>query len=377
VTCALASCFAVGIVIAVEDASTRTDLAARLRSLQEEIARLERELEELQGAERGVLVELERLDAELRLRETEERAAAVRLEQAEAELEHHRGNLERLDEAQNDRRAYLSFRLREIYKAGSDQLLQRLLAGEGGAAYWDGLRYATLLSERDGRVLDAFRTDSERMKREEEELEAARAGQSAVHADLTARRENVARARARRAAALERIRRDEGQRRAALLELRQAAEELARLAEAIEESEAVGKLDVRRFRGLLEWPAEGELSATFGTRVHPEFRTRVPHPGWDIAAAFGSDIRTVFDGEVVFAEWLRGYGLTTIVDHGNGVLSIYAHASMLLVQPGERVARGQTLGQVGETGSLRGPHLYFELRVDGEAVDPAAWLRRR
>jgi len=111
--------------------------------------------------------------------------------------------------------------------------------------------------------------------------------------------------------------------------------------------------------------------------VHPRFKTEVPHPGIDIDAESGADIQSVFDGQVVFASWMRGYGLTAILDHGAGLLSIYAHASALLVEPGEQVLRGQRLGKVGETGSLRGPFLYFELRENGAAVDPTNWLRSR
>jgi septal ring factor EnvC (AmiA/AmiB activator) len=176
---------------------------------------------------------------------------------------------------------------------------------------------------------------------------------------------------------LESIRRDEGRRREALRELRQAAEELGRLAEALELAEETGALDIDSFKGLLDWPVEGELRSGFGEAIHPEFKTKVPHPGWDLAAPFGANVAAVFDGRVVFADWMRGYGLTAIIDHGSGVLTIYAHASMLLVQAGDLVVRGQTLGKVGETGSLRGPFLYFEMRVDGEPTDPAAWLRRR
>ena len=111
--------------------------------------------------------------------------------------------------------------------------------------------------------------------------------------------------------------------------------------------------------------------------MHPRFKTRVPHPGLDIDAPDGTRIRTVFDGRVVFAAWMRGYGLTAIVDHGNGLLSIYAHASVLMVEPGDRLGRGEIIGAVGDTGSLRGAYLYFELREDGRPTDPGQWLRPR
>jgi septal ring factor EnvC (AmiA/AmiB activator) len=103
----------------------------------------------------------------------------------------------------------------------------------------------------------------------------------------------------------------------------------------------------------------------------------VPHPGLDIEAREGEPFRSVFEGEVVYASWLRGYGLTAIVDHGSGVMSIYAHASVLVVEEGSRVVTGERLGLVGETGSLAGPFLYFELRRDGKPIDPVPWLRPR
>jgi septal ring factor EnvC (AmiA/AmiB activator) len=111
--------------------------------------------------------------------------------------------------------------------------------------------------------------------------------------------------------------------------------------------------------------------------VHPRFKTTVPHPGWDIEAPEGSPFRSVFDGRVAYAAPLHGYGLTVVVDHGQGVASVYAHAAALVVAAGENVARGQELGRVGDSGSLRGTYLYFELREGGKPSDPGRWLRPR
>jgi septal ring factor EnvC (AmiA/AmiB activator) len=95
----------------------------------------------------------------------------------------------------------------------------------------------------------------------------------------------------------------------------------------------------------------------------------------DIEAEQGEPITGIFDGTVVYASWLRGYGLTVILDHGEGLVSIYSHASVLLVEKDEQVLRGQVIGQVGDTGSLKGPFLYLEIRENGRAVDPAPWFR--
>jgi septal ring factor EnvC (AmiA/AmiB activator) len=183
--------------------------------------------------------------------------------------------------------------------------------------------------------------------------------------------------RASRASLLERIRGDREQHAKALLELEDAARNLGRLVESFEGSPARFPMDVRKFRGLLDWPAAGSVSAGFGTVVHPRFKTAVPHPGLDIDAVEGEPFRSIFDGRVAYAAPLQGYGLTVVLDHGNGMVSIYAHADVLLVALGQDVARGQEIGRIGESGSLRGPYLYFELRNAGKPVDPSLWLRPR
>lgn len=370
-------CVIVWLVAALPQQAAPPSGAERLDRLQEEIGRLRQELSELSGREQGVLGELQTLDADLRLREAQLSEVGLRLEEIGTDVRGLERRLDGLRQAQQERRSYLAFRLREIYKGGRHEALRRLVGGGEVEAYWAGLRYASFLSQRDSRVLGAYRTDAEEIGREQVALEARRVELAGVQRELGRKRSRLEASRRQRAGLLEHIRDDKSKREAALEELRGAAAELSRLVDSLQ-GEAVGPtLDVRKFRGLLDWPSEGRVSTPFGTAVHPRFKTRVPHPGLDIEAGTGAAIRSVFDGRVVFADWLRGYGLTAIVDHGAELLSVYAHASALVVERGEEVARGQLLGQVGETGSLRGPYLYFELRQAGQPTDPADWLRPR
>jgi septal ring factor EnvC (AmiA/AmiB activator) len=256
-------------------------------------------------------------------------------------------------------------------------LLARAIAPLESTEGLDGFRYATYLSHRDASQLAAWRAaaaeltvERTRLTGEREKLATLQTVASRKEAELTA-------GRASRASLLTRIRGDRAQHEQAFGELEEAARNLGRLVESFEGATSRVGLDVRKFRGLLDWPAEGVVSAKFGRVVHPRFKTEVPHPGLDIDAPEGKPFRTIFDGRVAYAAPLNGYGLTVVVDHGNGVVSIYAHAAVLLVETGENVIRGQELGRVGESGSLRGPYLYFELRDAGRPVDPSSWLRRR
>ena len=125
--------------------------------------------------------------------------------------------------------------------------------------------------------------------------------------------------------------------------------------------------------GGLGWPLSGNLIAGFGGRM-PDGR---PSSGLLIAANLGTPVRAVADGNVVFAEWMTGYGLILIVDHGNGYLSLYAHSESLLKDIGAVVKRGDAVARVGNSGGLAQPALYFELRRNGQPVNPNQWFGSR
>ncbi|MEQ1512475.1 MAG: peptidoglycan DD-metalloendopeptidase family protein [Lysobacteraceae bacterium] len=125
--------------------------------------------------------------------------------------------------------------------------------------------------------------------------------------------------------------------------------------------------------GGFGWPLSGSLVAGFGGRM-PDGRAS---SGMLIAAGLGTPVHAVADGNVVFAEWMTGYGLILIVDHGDGYLSLYAHNESLLKDVGATVKRGDAVARVGNSGGLEQPALYFELRRNGLPVDPGSWLRRQ
>jgi len=346
----------------------------RLEVVQGEIERLREELSGLEARERTTLGEIERLSAEMRLRQAELSESFLQIEALGVEIADRDRRLGELREAQDERRAYLAFRLREIYKRGVITDFRRVVGGEDLDAYLPALRYAAYLGERDARTLKEYRAAAERIATQRHALGVERGRLAATRVDGDRRHARLADSRASFEGALEEIRIDQTRRHEALRELESAADALSKLVAELPASRP--SIDVRKFRGLLDWPASGAVSAEFGDVVHPRFKTVVPHPGLDIDAEAGDVFRSVFDGTVLFAAWLHGYGLTAIVDHGNGIVSIYAHASALVVQRDDSVVRGQPLGRVGETGSLRGPYLYLEIRDHGAAVDPRAWLRR-
>lgn len=123
-----------------------------------------------------------------------------------------------------------------------------------------------------------------------------------------------------------------------------------------------------------QWPIQAPMTSPYGYRVHPVYGTRRLHAGIDLGAATGTPIASANDGVVIFAGVQGGYGNTVIVDHGGGITTLYAHQTRFGVTQGQTVARGDIVGFVGSTGTATGPHLHFEVRVNGGAVNPVTYL---
>ncbi len=123
-----------------------------------------------------------------------------------------------------------------------------------------------------------------------------------------------------------------------------------------------------------QWPINAPISSGFGYRVHPIFGTRRLHKGIDQGASTGTPIAAAKGGTVISSGWQNGYGNTVVIDHGSGITTLYAHQSQLGVSAGDRVNRGDVIGYVGSTGNSTGPHLHFEIRSNGTAIDPVPYL---
>ncbi len=128
-------------------------------------------------------------------------------------------------------------------------------------------------------------------------------------------------------------------------------------------------------KGRLSLPARGEIVGSFGRHKHPEFNSYTVSNGISIAAPQGADVHSVYDGQVIFADYFKGYGNMIIVDHGGGFFSLYAHAARIVKKVGATVSRNEVVATVGDVDSSRGPTLYFEIRYQGKPVDPSPWFR--
>jgi septal ring factor EnvC (AmiA/AmiB activator) len=158
-----------------------------------------------------------------------------------------------------------------------------------------------------------------------------------------------------------------------IAELEQTEKELAGMVSDMQST--VGISGFRARKGQLPFPTQGLVEVGFGKVVNPRFNTVTVQKGLDIRATEGAAVKAVGQGNVVFAGWLKGYGNLVIVDHGGNFHSLYAHLANMQVEVGNAIEEGESIGQVGDTGSLKGSFLYFEIRKGGQAVDPLPWLK--
>lgn len=126
--------------------------------------------------------------------------------------------------------------------------------------------------------------------------------------------------------------------------------------------------------GSLSWPCNGPITSPFGYRVHPIFGTTIYHSGIDIGVDYGTPIHAADSGTVIYAGWIDGYGNTVIIDHGNGITTLYGHNTSVAVGDGQSVSKGTVIAYAGSTGNSTGPHCHFEVQVGGSAVDPMGYL---
>ncbi|MDP3714757.1 MAG: M23 family metallopeptidase [Mycobacteriales bacterium] len=258
-----------------------------------------------------------------------------------------------------------------VDRAETVQFVFRGLDGQVAAVARDRLALANTTARLEAQQQQLERARAEALAGEERARSTAQRAQAAaarVDALVRQRAAVLAGAEKERAADLAEYQRAQAASRALAARLKAAAEARKR----------DGSVSPRRNQGRMLWPADGPMTSRYGYRTHPIYGDRRFHAGIDIGAGSGSPIAAADDGVVVFAGEQSGYGKSVAISHGTEggreLVSFYAHQSAILVNEGQTVRRGQTVGRVGSTGNSTGPHLHFETRLDGSPVDPLNYV---
>jgi septal ring factor EnvC (AmiA/AmiB activator) len=265
-------------------------------------------------------------------------------------------------------------RLLALYRAQKRDALGALLSSTDFATLVKRQRALKTLVRSDVEALDelALLSDAERAQtRRLERLEAT--AQRYVRALRSEQAVGQARL-ARFKELLSTVNAEQGRMSRVIAELEASEKELATMVGDLAPAGAATGFRARK--GHLPFPAKGLVEVGFGKVVNPRFNTVTVQKGIDLRAAEGAEVAAVAEGTVVYAGWLKGYGNLVIIDHGGSYHSLYAHLANTQVEVGTVLEQGVVLGQVGDTGSLKGPYLYFEIRKAGQAIDPQPWLKQ-
>ncbi len=303
----------------------------------------------------------------------------------------------RVTDDANRKKRDIERRLASLYKAGELGALRMFFSSESFPQMAENIRYMRSILENDKKIFAEYNEKIEQLRRLKDELERDAARKERIKQGITLKKREIEEEKGKKAAYLTKVRQDRKGYEASLKELQVNA---ARLQAMIERLDALSrrKLSSRHEKpgnrlkpapelppvpdrgfasqkGRMSLPVRGEIIESFGKHKHPEFNSYTFSNGMSISANIGTEIHSIYDGSVIFADYLKGYGNMVIVDHGGGYISLYAHASRILKRVGSEVSRNEAVATVGDMDSGRGPMLYFEIRHQKKPVDPAGWVR--
>jgi septal ring factor EnvC (AmiA/AmiB activator) len=300
------------------------------------------------------------------------------------------------EEAQTKKRE-IERRLSSVYKAGELGTLRMFFSAETFPQLAENVRYMRSILENDKRIFVEYSQKIDQLKILKSDLERDALKKEHIKTGIEQKKREIEEEKSKKAAYLGRVRQDRKSYEASLKELQANASRLQTMLAKLDalsrrklssrhekpgakqkplaELPAVPDRGFASQKGRMNIPVRGSVIESYGQHKHPEFNSYTFSKGLSIAAPVGTDIKVIYEGTVIFADYFKGFGNMMVVDHGGGYFSLYAHASRLSKRVGSDVSRQEVIGSVGDVDSTKGSQLYFEIRHQGKPVDPAGWVR--
>ncbi|MFZ2289625.1 MAG: peptidoglycan DD-metalloendopeptidase family protein [Halopseudomonas yangmingensis] len=374
--CLLGVLLALAPLLSSAQANDSRQARAELEQTQKEVEQLKKLLGGLQAELGGVERELATVERDIGQIRRQSRELQQQLQQGEQQLQQMQLQSQALEQEVAGQQQQIARQLRAAWMAGEQDSLRVLLSQDDPQRASRMLRYYQYLNRARMQEIQQYRESLTRLQQARAERVQLLADQQQRREQLKQREQQLAGRQDERNAVLANLRnrtREQSQQLKAREAERAELEQLVkRLDEAITRIPTpAGSQPFAQARGKLPLPVRGEIIARFGSQRGDDARMK-----WDglvIRAPEGHTVHAIHGGRVVFADWLRGAGLLLILDHGNGYLSLYGHSQSLLRDVGSWVQPGEAIATVGSSGGQAGPSLYFSIRHQGRALDPAAW----
>lgn len=365
--------------------------SGELDKIRREIAEFEKKIGETSNREKSEIERLNEIDEEISL----VRNLIFRLRQEEKQKQH------AIDEAKKivvekkvERDSLVSRYTKRVvtsYKKGRLSDLKKLLNSESWNQAVYRAKYLKIISDYDKALAEEIQITVSEIERQQFVMQAEMADIFIIDKEESSRKRWLEQRRRLRSKQLDNLKRDRQQMTVALKGRQKAAREMeaiitrlerervARIAELErrrKEAELVASAPFRQLKGKLPWPIEGPIISRFGTYRNPELKTVTENTGIDIRGKSGSAVRAIYDGIVTTVTYIRGYGNTVILDHGDGFYSVYTHVVDVEVDENSYVNARDLIAHVGDSGSLEGAKLHFEIWENRAKLNPETWLRK-
>lgn len=348
----------------------KAELQAKLAKVKEQIQQARAEIHRIRKRERAVTADL--LETEQNLDVTRKRLHSVRarLSAIRSLQRKTAARLKELGQRLQQRQQLLARRVRVAYQQGNASTVRVLLGSRDVHDLISRSYVLGRIARADSRLVLAIQQDKQEVAQAKAQLDKQAQEIAQLEAELAQQTRFLQQQSETKRQILQDITHDRALKEQALDEWEEESRQIAAMLRAMEQTPRGQARLAKPFRGGFIRPVNGAIVSGFGMRYHPILKVNRMHTGVDIAAPYGTSIKAAADGEVIFAGYRRGYGNTVIIDHGGGVATLYAHCSSLAVGEGTVVKQGQVIAYVGATGLATGPHLHFEVRHNGEPVNP-------
>lgn len=347
---------------------------AEYERIQKEMGQIEQKINANKKQANSVSGQIEQLDKDIQRAEEQLEQLETRLKNTDLEIGVIEKDLEDAIERLSFRQEMLKRRLRALYERGSVSYLEVLLNARSFSDFINRIGLLQRVVTQDAGVVDSIKIEKASIEEQQQILQNKRRELATLEQQTRTRGTELASRKAERSRYRDQLMSDSAEWQQSLKALEQVEKELERLiAEAQAKNPGSGG-----GTGAYTWPTPGytKINSPFGYRKDPIFGGTSFHAGIDIGAPMGAKIVAADGGTVLFSGWMTGYGQVVILDHGKGISTLYAHASVLMVQNNQKVIKGQQVAKVGSTGWSTGPHLHFEYRINGEKQNPLNYVKR-
>lgn len=357
-------------VIIPTSASTLDNAKREQQKIKDQIAQTKKEQEALANELKQNASDKENIESQVMQTQMNAKKKATEVSSIKTDIKLINQEIEALDKEYEYKLELFKTRMRVMYQNMNKSKLEIFIESKSLNEFFNRLKYISMVKENDEELINemsVLKQNTEEKKQEKlkvlDEKKAQLKKLNAAVSDLNSSKaelENTIEAQEARNKYLEK----------SLDDFISQSEQLGKKIQALMDN------TTKYAGGIMKWPTPGytRISSPFGYRIHPVYKVKKMHHGIDIDAPGGATIVAANSGKVILAAWNGGYGNCVIIDHGDGIATLYGHQSKILVSVGDKLAKGDTVGKVGTTGVSTGDHLHFEVRVNGTAKDPMPYF---